>query len=217
MATATEAKQALFEAIATAATQSRIKLAVGAPFTDLQIDQAISSKLETATLAAEAENPNPYPLRTCPELLDGAWLLLYSTAREIQVLNSLPLGFQLGRVYQVIDVATKGFYNQAFCTHATNALKGYVTVDATFSQAPTPDDGIPDRKINVDFNQRSIFITHIFGFPAPTKGAVRTVSAKNPVGRIPSLTLTYLDEELRIGRGGDGSLFILKKATTIEP
>ena len=36
--------------------------------------------------------------------------------------------------------------------------------------------------------------------------------ARNPSGRIPSLNITYIDETMRIGRGGDGSLFILTKA-----
>ncbi|AFY38455.1 PAP fibrillin [[Leptolyngbya] sp. PCC 7376] len=215
MSIVTETKQALMTAIATIAADEN--LAAGTPLTDLKLDQTIADQLEIKTLAVEAENPNPNPLKTCPEFLDGAWLLIYSTAREIQVLNSLPLGFQLGRVYQVIDVATKGFYNQAFCKHATNFVEGYVTVNATFSVAPTPADGIPDRKINVDFNQRSIFITKILGLPFFSKKAISTVSARNPVGRIPSLTLTYLDEDFRIGRGGDGSLFILKKVTEIKP
>lgn len=38
------------------------------------------------------------------------------------------------------------------------------------------------------------------------------MKARNPQGRIPSLTITYIDETMRIGRGGDGSLFILTKA-----
>ncbi len=215
MSTATQTKQALTEAIAAVAKDE--KLADGTPLTDLNLDPAIATQLEEKIIAVEAENPNPYPLKTSIELLDGAWLLLYSTAREIQVLNSLPLGFQLGRVYQVIDVATKGFYNQAFCKHATNALEGYVTVNATFSKAPTPADGIPDRKINVDFNQRSIFITKVLGLPFFSKKPVKTVSARNPVGRIPSLTLTYLDEDFRIGRGGDQSIFVLKKVDDIKP
>ncbi|OKH19594.1 PAP/fibrillin family protein [[Limnothrix rosea] IAM M-220] len=215
MSTATQTKQALIEAIATVAQDEN--LAKGTPLTDLNLDSAIATQLETKIIALESENPNPYPLKTSIELLDGAWELLYSTAREIRVLNSLPLGFQLGRVYQVIDVATKGFYNQAFCKHATNALAGYVTVNATFSKAPTPDDGIPDRKINVDFNQRSIFITKVLGLPFVLKNPVSTVSARNPVGRIPSLTLTYLDADFRIGRGGDQSIFVLSKTNTIQP
>lgn len=215
MPTATETKAALVEAIATVAKTK--KLSTGTPLTDLKLEAAIAAKLLVAIEAVEAENPNPNPLKNCPELLDGSWQLLYSTAREIQVLNSLPFGFKLGKVYQVINVATKDFYNQAFCRHATNLLEGYVTVNATFSAAPTPEDGIPDRKINVDFNQRSIFITKVFGLPLPSKNSVRTVPANNPVGRIPSLTLTYLDPDFRIGRGGDRSIFVLKKVTAPIP
>ncbi|MEL7421097.1 MAG: PAP/fibrillin family protein, partial [Cyanobacteria bacterium J06555_3] len=40
---------------------------------------------------------------------------------------------------------------------------------------------------------------------------VKVVEAGNPEGRIPSLDITYVDETMRIGRGGDGSLFILTR------
>jgi hypothetical protein len=40
---------------------------------------------------------------------------------------------------------------------------------------------------------------------------MRVVEARNPVGRIPSLKITYIDETMRIGRGGDESLFILTR------
>ena len=106
-------------------------------------------------------------------------------------------------------------FNKAFCRHATNLLEGFVTVDATFSAAPTPDDGIPDRKINVDFNKHSIHIQKVLGLPFLLGNPVKTVDARNPVGRIPSLTITYIDGDFRIGRGGDGSLFILKKAEDV--
>ena len=43
------------------------------------------------------------------------------------------------------------------------------------------------------------------------------VPARGPKGRIPSLDITYLDENMRIGRGGDGSLFILSKVSAPIP
>jgi hypothetical protein len=209
----TARKTQLIQAIATVATQQ--KLDVDVPLTDIDLAKDIVQQLETQTIALEQVNPNPQPLKTQAELLNGTWQLIYSTAREIRTLTTLPLGFQLGRVYQVIDVATKSFFNQAFCKHRSNALEGNVLVTATFSAAPTPADGIPDRKINVDFKQRSIFIEKILGFPFPSSKPIKVVEARNPVGRIPSLTITYLDEDFRIGRGGDGSLFVLKKVEKV--
>lgn len=208
-------KQTLIQAIAATANQQN--LPIGIPLTDLALEQDRIDQLEAQTIALEALTPNPQPLLHSPELLGGIWQLIYSTAREIRTLTTLPLGFKLGKVYQVIDVASGSFFNQAFCRHRSNALAGYVTVTATFSPAPPATDVKPHCKINVNFQQRSIFIQEIFGFKIPSTKPVKVVDARNPVGRIPSLTITYLDDSLRIGRGGDGSLFILTKASTLVP
>lgn len=208
-----EQKIQLMQAIASSAEQQQ--LAKGVPLTDIALTADITRDLENQTIALEKINPNPQPLKTQAELLNGTWQLLYSTAREIKVLTTLPFGFQLGCVYQVIDVASKSFFNQAFCKHKSNAIEGNVLVTATFAAAPTPEDGIPDRKINVDFQKRSIFIDKLLGLPFPSKKPIKVVDARNPVGRIPSLTITYLDEDFRIGRGGDGSLFVLKKVEKV--
>lgn len=207
----TTQKQDLMQAIATVASTQN--LAAGVPLTDIALEPATIQQLENQTIALEAQNPHPQPLKTNPELLNGIWQLRYSTAQEIRVLTTLPLGFKLGKVYQVIDVASRSFFNQAFCRHQSNLLAGYVKVTATFSPAPPPADGIPNRKINVSFEQRSVFIQEAFGIKLATQKPVSVVNARSPVGRIPSLTITYLDDTCRIGRGGDGSLFILEKVS----
>jgi hypothetical protein len=206
-------KQTLIERITTVATGQNLH--PGTPLTNLNLDSETVSELENLTVALENQNPNPQPLKDNPELLNGAWQLLYSTAREIRNLTSLPLGFKLGKVYQNIDVASKSFFNQAFCQHRLNLLSGYVLVTATFSGAPTPADGKPFRKINVDFQKRSIFIQKVLGWKLPTQKLIKEVEARNPVGRIPSLTITYIDDSFRIGRGGDGSLFVLEKVDEV--
>lgn len=181
------------------------------PITDIELDTVTGENIASYTEQLEAVNPNPQPLLNNPQLLDGAWLLRYSTAREIRSLASLPFGFKLGEVYQVIDLASGSFFNQAFCKHISEAIMGYVKVTATFKPAPAAEDGL-NRKIYVNFKRRSIVIEKIFGLPSLIGKPLKEVDAKPPVGRIPSLTITYLDEDLRIGRGGDGSLFILSKA-----
>ncbi|MDB9314728.1 PAP/fibrillin family protein [Spirulina sp. CS-785/01] len=206
-------KQALLEKIATVASEQ--KLTPGTPLTDLNLNQDTRLALENFTIAVEKQTPYPQPLKDVPEMLNGPWQLLYSNAREIRNLSSLPLGFELGKVYQKIDVASKSFLNQAYCQHSLKLLAGYVVVTATFYSAPTAADGQPFRKINVNFQKRSLVVQKILGVKLPRQQVVKEVRANNPVGRIPSLTITYLDDSLRIGRGGDGSLFILKKAEEV--
>jgi len=183
----------------------------GSPVTDIEIRQKQAQQIETLTLELEKLAPFLRPLNYAKELLDGAWLLEYSTAREIRSLSNLPLGFLVGKIYQIIDVATASFENKAWIEHKSSLLSGYVRVTATFEPAIEVDTQFPDQKINVDFKQRFIGITKVLGLPTKLLDPAKVVEAKNPEGRIPSLRITYIDEIMRIGRGGDNSLFILTR------
>jgi len=189
----------------------------GAPLTDKKLDATLVKEIEQLTESLEAVNPTLSPLLYKPQLLDGAWQLNYSTAREIRTLDKLPYGFKVGKVYQVIDVASQSFLNLAFVKHSLNLLSGYVKVTATFEIAKVDSSPLPDKRINVNFLERIISIKKIAGFNTPQFDPVKVVPARSPQGRIPSLDITYLDETMRIGRGGDGSLFILSKVSVPIP
>ena len=182
----------------------------GSPITDLEIKQKDALDLEKLTIELEKISPFPQPLTYAGQLLDGAWLLEYSTAREIRSLRSLPFGFLVGKIYQIIDVKTASFENKAWVEHKSGLLSGYVRVTATFEPA-LEKEKLSNQKINVDFKQRFIAITKILGIKTKLFDPVKVVEAKSPQGRIPSLDITYIDETMRIGRGGDGSLFILTR------
>ncbi len=188
-----------------------LKKVEGAPVTDLEISPEKVTEIENLTKALETNNPFPRPLFYASELLNGAWLLQYSTAREIRSLSKLPFGFKVGKIYQIIDVNSASFENKAFVKHSSKLLSGYVRVTATFEPDLQTNDQLPDQKINVNFQKRFIAISKILGIKTPFFEPIKTVQARNPQGRIPSLNITYLDENMRIGRGGDGSLFILIK------
>lgn len=187
------------------------KTLVDSPITDLEIQPEKVSVIETLTLALEKLNPFPRPLLYASSLLNGAWLLQYSTAREIRSLKRLPLGFQVGKIYQIIDVNNASFENKAWVQHSSGLLSGYVRVTATFEPAKQGEDTLPNQKINVDFKQRFLGINQILGIKTKLFDPIKVVEARNPTGRIPSLNVTYIDETMRIGRGGDGSLFILTR------
>jgi len=183
----------------------------GSPVTDIEIRQKQALQIETLTVELEKLAPFPRPLNYAKELLDGSWLLEYSTAREIRSLSNLPFGFLVGKIYQIIDVASTSFENKAWVEHKSNLLSGYVRITATFEPAIEVDAKFPDQKINVDFKQRFIGVTKILGLQTKLFDPAKVVEAKNPEGRIPSLKITYIDEIMRIGRGGDDSLFILTR------
>jgi len=177
------------------------------PVTNLTLDESLVEEIEQLTVEVEKVNPNPQPLINAISLLNGKWLLQYSTAREIRSLSSLPLGLRIGKVYQEINVENKTFFNLAFVKHPLGLISGSVKVTANFE--PAPEDST--KRINVQFENRYLSIETIIGISTPMLNPFKVVPANNPQGRIPSLEVTYLDETLRIGRGGDGSLFILKR------
>lgn len=187
----------------------------GAPVTDLQIDKAFSVEVEESVRELEKANPNQYLLLHAASLLQGNWLLKYSTAREIRSLSSLPLGLKLGKVYQTIDINDKSFFNLAFVKHPLGIISGYVKVTATFEAAKADSQPLPDKRINVFFDKRYLSIDKFMGIKTPLLDSFKVVNANNPQGRPASLDITYIDEDLRIGRGGDGSLFILTKSPEI--
>ncbi|MEH1852075.1 MAG: PAP/fibrillin family protein [Nostoc sp.] len=183
----------------------------GSPITDLQIDKTLAEEIEQLTTELESVNPNLNPLLYGTSLLEGAWQLQYSTAREIRSLVSLPLGLKLGKVYQVIDVANKLFFNLAQVKHSLGLVSGYVKVTASFEPAKEDLEPPSNKRINVYFDKRYLSIEKIVGINTPQLNPFKVVPANNPNNRTATLDITYLDETLRIGRGGDGSLFILSK------
>ncbi len=185
------------------------------PLTDMQLDETTAAEIEQLTTQIESCNPNPNPLVNAISLLDGTWQLQYSTAREIRSLVSLPLGLKLGKVYQVINVANKEFFNIAFVKHSLGIVSGYVKVTASFAPAIDELSPVPDKRINVDFDKRYLSINRIININTPRLDPFKVVQANNPRGRVATLDITYLDENFRVGRGGDGSLFILSKSDGI--
>jgi hypothetical protein len=187
----------------------------GSPITNLKIPNEKATEIENLTVELENLNPHPQPLRNAITLLNGAWQLQYSTAREIRSLDSLPLGLQIGQVFQIINVENLQFFNLAYVKHPLKLISGYVKVTATF-EADLDDSNLPDKRINVCFNKRYLAIDKIIGVNTPQLNPFKVVDAKGPKGRVPTLDVTYLDDNFRIGRGGDGSLFILNKVDNVN-
>ncbi|BAZ54082.1 PAP fibrillin [Nostoc sp. NIES-4103] len=185
------------------------------PVTNLKLDKATAAEIEQLTTALESINPNPNPLLYATSLLQGAWQLQYSTAREIRSLASLPLGLKVGKVYQVIDVANKLFFNLAQVKHSLGLISGYVKVTASFEPAKEDIEPPDNKRINVYFDKRYLSIENILGINTPQLNPFKVKNANNPQGRTATLDITYLDENFRIGRGGDGSLFILNKSDDV--
>jgi hypothetical protein len=164
----------------------------------------------TQILNLEAQNPTPRPLEAI-DLLVGDWRLVYTNSQGILGLDRFPL-FQLGEVYQSIRAEGLHLYNVAEI-RGLPLLSGIVSVAASF----TP---VSEVRVAVKFERAIVGPQGWMGYQGPA-GFIEKIErgdrfwgldAKLPVKEAQGwLDITYLDGDLRIGRGNEGSLFVLVK------
>ena len=185
-----------------------------------------TDKQAIASIVAQVEdrNPTPDPL-SATDLLEGDWRLLYTTSQELLGIDRVPLA-QLGDIYQCVRTERSRIYNIAE-VKGLPYLESLVSVVASFSPAADTADeasaGQLKRRVNVKFNRAVLGLQRSLGYQSPTqyiqqleqtekmswfKGIDFAINAERQQGW---LEITYLDEDLRIGRGNQGSLFVLTK------
>lgn len=170
-------------------------------------------RIEALTQAVEAANPTPIPL-AAPELLGGNWRLLYTTSQELLSLDRFPL-LHLNDIYQCIRPEQGEIYNIAEITGPLVA--GLVTVAARFTPAT-------ERRVTVQFKRGVLGLQPFLGYQQPSPFIQRLQTTQRlsllqgidfAINRQDSsgwLEVTYLDEDLRVGRGNQGSLFVLSRS-----
>lgn len=177
----------------------------------LLVTESDTVNILTAVEQLEDHNPNPHPLEKAPSLLDGDWRLLYTTSRSILGLDRIPL-IQLGQIYQCIRVIEGKLYNIAEVS-GVPFLEGLVSVSARF----TP---VSERRVDVKFERSIVGLQRAMGYQSVGQFIQDIELGKRFLavdlsleGRDASgwLEITYLDEDLRIGRGNEGNVFILSK------
>lgn len=171
------------------------------------------SAIQAAATALEERNPTPNPLEAT-DRLDGDWRLLYTTSRELLNIDRLPLA-SLGPIYQCIRLAENRIYNIAE-VDGPPLLSGLVAVAATLEAVST-------RRVNVRFARGVIGLRQALGYESvaqfiqvlqttPKFSLLKGIDfGINPDRQSGWLEVTYLDDDLRIGRGNQGSLFVLQK------
>ena len=191
-------KTALFEAIA---ATNRGLLA-----TDLE-KQAIL----VAIANLEDINPTPRPVEAL-DLLNGNWRLLYTSSRALLNIDRIPL-YKLGQIYQCIRVETNSVYNIAEI-FGLPFLESLVSVAAKF-------EPVSSRRVNVKFERSIIGLQRLIGYDDPDNFIQQIEFGKKftaidfPLKSSEQqgwLDITYIDSNLRIGRGNEGSVFVLTKA-----
>jgi PAP_fibrillin len=176
----------------------------------LEITEVQKQAIFAAIAYMEEHNPTPKPTEA-GELLSGNWRLLFTTSRDLLGLDRLP-GIKLGQIYQCVRAAEAKIYNVAEI-YGLPLLEGLVSVCASF----TP---VSEQRVNVKFErsviglQRLIDYKNIDEFVQVLQSGkkLRAIDFAIKQGdRQGWLEITYLDQDLRIGRGNEGSVFILRK------
>ncbi|MEO0405858.1 MAG: PAP/fibrillin family protein [Cyanobacteria bacterium P01_A01_bin.135] len=175
----------------------------------LLADSQTQREIEQTAAQMESQSPTLEPL-SAPEL-SGVWRLLYTTSAELLQIDRFPL-FKLGQIYQCLYPDTATVYNIAEVP-GLPYLDGIISVAATF----TPVSNV---RVNVAFNRAVFGLQRLINYQSPAElvaqmraGSLTAIDF--PIQRENQqgwLEVTYLDPDLRIGRGNAGSLFILGKA-----
>ncbi len=184
-----------------------------------------NDKQVIASIVARVEdlNPTPEPLSE-PELLAGDWRLLYTTSQELLGIDKVPLA-QLGDIYQCVRPESARIYNIAeikslpYCEALVSVVAGFEPA----SDENAKVDGISKRRVNVKFNRGVIGLQRALGYQSPEQ-YIEKLEATEKMNLLQGidfainsdrqqgwLEVTYLDGDLRIGRGNQGSIFVLTK------
>ncbi|AFY73200.1 PAP_fibrillin [Synechococcus sp. PCC 7502] len=167
-----------------------------------------TKEILSAVAYLEESNPNPSPLEV-PELLLGDWRLLFTSSKELLGLDRLPI-IRTQYIYQCIRDGK--IYNIAEFT-GFPFLEGFVSVCASF----TP---VSRQRVNVRFErsvlglQRLLNHKNVSEFVKILESKVKLPAVDFPITSTNQkgwLETTYLDENLRIGRGNEGSIFVLER------
>ena len=169
--------------------------------------------VQAAVVRLEDLNPTPDPLAH-PDRLAGIWRLLYTTSTELLNLGRLPLT-SLGPIYQAISTAQNRIYNLA----EVNALPPFAGLVAVTARL----EPVSQRRANVCFERGVLGLQRLLGYRSPQQflqtleltpklSLLQGVDFSISPQRAPGwLEITYLDDDLRIGRGNQGNLFVLRR------
>jgi hypothetical protein len=176
----------------------------------LQMSDNQRKDIFAAIAYLEEVNPNPTPNRT-PKLLDGNWLLLFTTSQELLGIDKFPL-YKLGEIYQCLRVSDAKIFNVAK-VQGLPLLGGLVSVCASFTV-------VSDQRVKVNFerlvagSQTLAGYKNIDSFIERLRSPKKLLAIDAQIKRTDQkgwLETTYIDQDLRIGRGNEGNVFVLRR------
>jgi len=180
--------------------------ASGAPATNATLSPTHAARIERLAETLEVLARPTLRNAASDRRLDGAWRLAYSNAPEITTLTTLPLGFRLDAVYQPVDLAGLSFENQAAVGNAAIPFaRGSTRVVGDLA-------AVADNTNRLDVDFRRV----IFALESPVRLRRVVAPKRDPAAIRPSITVTYLDDSMRLTRGANGALFVLVRGAASE-
>lgn len=161
--------------------------------------------------AVELLNPTPDPLAAVDKLA-GDWRLIYTSSQALLALDRTPL-VKLGHIYQCIRPQQQRIYNIAEI-YGMPLLEGVISVLARF-------EPLTPQRLQVYFERSIVGFRQGLNYYSPSQ-FIPQLQSRRPLMALDLplnsndqqgwLDITYLDDDLRISRGNQGSLFILNRA-----
>lgn len=158
----------------------------------------------------EDRNPTPRPLEAI-DRLNGNWRLLYTTSQELLGIDRFPF-LKLGQIYQYVHLEAARIYNIAE-VYGFPYLEGLISVAARLEPSS-------ERRVKVNFERSIIGLQRLVGYQSPDAFVQQIEAGEKFLAIDFSITnreqrgwldITYLDDDLRIGRGNEGNVFVLTK------
>jgi len=193
-------------------SKSRLLEAIAGKNRGLLATETEKKAILAAIAQLEDYNPNPNPLEAT-ELLDGNWRLLYTSSQELLGIDRFPL-LGLGQIYQCVRVKDAKIFNIAE-VYGLPLLEGLVSVTAKF-------EPVSQKRVEVKFERAISGLQRLIKYQSPNNFIQEIEAGKKFTAidfeiknreRQGWLDITYLDEDLRIGRGNVGSVFVLSKVS----
>ena len=200
------------------------RIGSGAPATNVTVPPGLAERIEEMASSLEVAGGEGGDTRNnaISPRLAGSWRLLYSNGPEITSLASgLPLGFELGPTYQPLDVEGGRFENRGSISNRYGLARLATGVVGDVSVSPPGSlnaVGVPNDRNNrvaVSFRAIVFSLDEVFGRRVSVRKVL--IPKLDPdAGATPANDVTYLDEKVKIVRGGDGALFVFERARRDE-
>ncbi|GMY12312.1 probable plastid-lipid-associated protein 7, chloroplastic [Fagus crenata] len=172
------------------------------------IPSAKKSGIEDLVKLLESQNPTPDPTLNLDKV-GGCWKLVYSTITILGPKRT-KLGLRdfisLGDFFQIIDIAKGKAMNVIkFSAKGLNLFNGQLTIEASFKIASKS-------RVDINYDQSSITPDQLMNLFR--KNYDLLLGIFNPQGW---LEITYVDDDMRIGRDDKHNIFILERSRENEP